>query len=428
VSNVQPASAFLARSAHVTVSGYATNWTDSTKVDFGAGITVSNVHAASPTALVADIALDKAAAVGPRDVVVTDGTTKETYKQAFTVAPPATLQMQGSLAQGSIAIATIKLEDQSTPFDTTGTQDPLTGAVTYTNLAVTAPAGMQATIQTATSESISLLVLTDVDAKAAANDLDLVSGPAGDTTNDVHFPVPAGLTVAARTAATLGATPATGNIKNAYDSALYSYTPGGSLAIVDFSASSTASGAQPAFALLPKSGHFADIIGYFGNGTAAAATVVPSTTDPFYAIYWDNTGTTGAYTLGVTSTAPASTQAAAASDNNKGGAVPANALPFVLTGGSLTDTTSQDWVKVVAAAGDVNKSFHVQTAGDSLTDVAVTLYQSDGTTVVGSPLETGGLVDGTFTIPSPGVFYVVFAAGQIFDPTHGTYAGVVRIQ
>src|SRR5579884_2296984 len=111
ISDVQPSTAFLTRKAHVTISGYATSWTDATKVDFGAGITVSNVHAASPTALVADIAIDKTAALGPRDVVVTDTAGKDTYKQAFTVAPPAVLELQGSLAQGSIAIATVKLQD-----------------------------------------------------------------------------------------------------------------------------------------------------------------------------------------------------------------------------------------------------------------------------------------------------------------------------
>lgn len=431
ISDIQPAGAFLARTAHITISGYATSWTDATTVDFGTGIKVANVHAASPTALVADITVDKTAAAGPRDVTVNDKAGKTTYKQAFTIKPPATVQMQGSLAQGSIAIANIKLEDLSTPFDTTGTQNPLTGQVTYTNLALTAPAGVTASIQTASSNAVSILLLTDVDAAAAAADLVLVSGPAGDAANDVEFPTPGGLTVTARTPTALGAAAATGSIKNAFDSALFSYTAGSTTAIVDITASSTATGANPSFALLPKSGHFADLLGFFqpASGASSRTTILPASGDEYYAIYWDNSGTTGAFSLGATATPPAATHATTATDGTKTGAIAASALPFVLTGGDLKTATSADWVKVTATAAQANKNLHIQTAGDTLTDVAATVYQADGTTVVGQAIESGGLVDGTVTIPAAGTYYVVFAAGQLaFDPTHGTYSGIIRIE
>jgi hypothetical protein len=432
ISDIQPAGAFLARAAHVTISGYATSWTDATTVDFGAGIQVANVHAASPTALVADITVAKTAAAGPRDVTVNDKAGKTTYKQAFTIKPPATVTVQGSLAQGSIAIANIKLEDQSTPFDTTGTSNPLTGQVTYTNLALTAPAGVTATIQQASANLVSYLILTDVDAAASPSDLDLVSGPAGDTANDVEFPAAGALTVTARTATPLGADAFPGTIKTAYDSALCSYTAGSSAAIVDVAASSTVKGANPSFALLPKSGHFADLIGYFQptSGGSSTTTLLPASGDEYYAIYWDNSGTTGAFSLGATATPPAATHATTANDGTKAGAVAATALPFVLTGGSLAATTSMDWVKVTVAAADAGKSLHIQTVGDALTDVAVTVYQTDGTTPVNStPLESGGPVDGTVPVATAGTYYVVFAAGQLaFDATHGTYSGIVRIQ
>src|SRR5579859_1545617 len=395
ISGVEPPLAFLARSSHVTISGYATSWTDATKVDFGPGITVSNVHAASPTAIVADIAIDKAASVGPRDVNVD----KETYKQAFAVKPPATVSIRGALAQGSIAVANVKLEDPSTPFDTTATQDALTGALTYTNLAFTLGAGLTpSSILSATNASVQLIVLVDVDAKAGAADFGLASGPAGDAANDVDFPAPGGLTVTARSATALGATAASGTTKNAYESALYSYAPSAAGQIVDVTATSTATGANPSFALLPKSGHFADIIGFFQPaqaGSPSAKTLLPASTDPYYAIYWDNGGTTGAYTLGAVSTAPAATHATAAGDGTKTTAIAATALPFVLTGGNLTTATSQDWVKVIATAADANKTLRVQTAGDELSDVAATVYQADGTTVVGTAIETGGTIDGT---------------------------------
>ena len=427
VSNVQPSGAFLARQAHVTVSGYATSWTDATSLDFGAGITVANVHAASPTALVADITVDPAAALGARDVVVTDGASKETYKEAFTVAAPAGVTFEGSFAQGAIAIANVALADVSTPFDTTAEQDPLSGELTYTNLAVTTPAGVTAEIESASGNSVQILFLIDLDADTKAADFDLVSGAAGDPT-DAHFPVPGGLTVKARTAVALTGQPATGSIATAYDSALYSFTPGGSLAIVDFAATSSVSGANAGFALLPKSGHFADLVGFFqaasGDGTTATTTLLPTSADPYYAVYWDNSGTTGAYSMGATSTTPAATAAGTAADGDKAGAVAATALPFVLTGGDLS-TNAENWVKVTLAAND---SVRVTTTGDAYMDAAVTLYESDGATAVGDTQDTGGPLDYTFgPVTTAGTYYVVFSQGFFFDPTDAAYDGIIRL-
>jgi hypothetical protein len=430
ISDIQPSTAFLARTSHVTISGYATSWTDATTVDFGTGITVANVHAASPTALEADITIAKTAPLGPRDVVVND-TTKETYSQGVTIAPPAILTLQGSLAQGSILFANLQLEDQSTPFDITATNDGL-GDLTYTNLGFTVPSGVTSQINTATTTSVQILLTVDTDAVVGAADLDLMSGPAGDTT-DVEFPVPGGLTVTAQTATALTATPASGNVKAAYDSTLYSYTPGASLSIVDILATSNVAGANAGFALLPKSGHFADLVGFYqaasGDGTNATTTLLTSSTDAYYAIYWDNSGAVGAYTLGATGTAPAATLATTATDGSKTGALVATALPFVLTGGVLTTATSADWVKVTTGAGDAGKLIHVQTAGDPLTDVAVNIVQSDGTTSIGGDDE-GGPIDTTSTaVTASTTYYVIFSAGQIdFDPSDGGYEGIIRLE
>ncbi|HEY1693220.1 MAG TPA: hypothetical protein VGG39_13725 [Polyangiaceae bacterium] len=429
ISGVEPSVGYLARTIHVTLSGYGTSWTSATTIDFGAGITVANVHAASPTALVADVTIDGAATLGPRDVVVTDGATKETYSQSFTIAPPATVQMEGSLAQGAVAVANVQLNDITTPFDTTGSTDPLSGQTTYTNLAVTAPKGVTAIIETATPFSVQVLFEVDVDAPAAAADFSLVSGPAGDA-SDPTYPAPGALTVAARKATALGTSPASGTIKTAYDSALYTFTPGASLSIVDLLATSSGTAADPGFVLLPKSGHFADIVGFFdaesGDGTNAATTLLPTSADPYYVIYWDGTGSTGAYTVGATTTAPAATAATTAADGSKAGAVDATALPFVLTGGNLTSETATDWVKVTIPA---NGTLHVQTVGDSLTDLSVSLYETDGTTPVGDAFDSGGLVDTTFgPVTSAGTYYVVFSAGVFYDPADGTYQAILRLQ
>jgi hypothetical protein len=222
-------------------------------------------------------------------------------------------------------------------------------------------------------------------------------------------------------------------VKTAYASALYSYTPSATLSIVDFTATSNVSGANAGFALLPKSGHFADIVGFYqaadGSGTSATTTLLPSSADIYYTVYWDNSGTVGAYTMGATGTAPAATHATTAADATEAGAVVATALPFLLTGGSLTTDTSIDWVKVTTGAGDGGKVIHVQTAGDPYTDVAVNILQSDGTTSIGGDDE-GGPIDTTSTaVTASTTYYVTFAAGQIdFDPSDGTYTGIIRLE
>ena len=100
-----PASAFLGGSATVTISGNGTAWSDQAKPDFGKGVTVNSITVASPTALVADIDVAFDANLGARDVTVTDGSDSLTYKGSFRVQPPTTLDVQGTVAQGSIVLA-----------------------------------------------------------------------------------------------------------------------------------------------------------------------------------------------------------------------------------------------------------------------------------------------------------------------------------
>jgi hypothetical protein len=315
----------------------------------------------------------------------------------------------------------------STPFDATSATD-FSGNTTYPDLNLTPPAGVTANVQQATATSIRLLLATDVDAAAMAADFDLMSGIAGDPTDD-EFLVPGGLNVTARMATALGSGPATGTIKTAYDSVLYTTTPTVG-DILDITASASATGATPSFALLPKSGHFSDLIAFYrpaAPGAPSTTTLLPQAADPYYVVYWDNTGTTGPYTVDAASTAPAATHATVATDNTTAGAVVANALPFLLTGGSLADSKSIDWVKVTAAAGDVGKAIHVQTVGDPATDVAVTCYQSDGTTQVNA-FDSGGQADGTCDIKSAGDYFITFAAGGVWSPMDTTYTAIIRIQ
>jgi hypothetical protein len=438
VSGVEPPRSFLARNAEVTISGYGTSWSSTTTVDFGAGITVNKITVASPTALVAQITTSNTAATGPRDVTVHDGSTMEVFKGAFQVLSPIAVTTVDSLAQGGIAVLTFQVLDVSTPLDTTSVTDPLTGQVSYPNLALSLPANSGVSLggfSSVSDFSASVSMAFDVNATAGVADMDLLSGPppamtadggVGVPAGDVDFPMPKSLNVVARTATALtSGTAAAGNIMNPYDSALYSFTPASaSLAILDFAAASTAMAPTPGFYLLPSSGTFAASLSVYGS--TAAQTVVSTATTPFYAVYWDNSGAVGPYTMTATSVAPAATAAASAADAVSTAAIVASALPFVLTGGDLT-TQTQDWVKITLTAA---ATLHLQTAGDPLTDIQVSVYESDGVTLVPNEtqIDNGGFADGTVSIPAAGTYLVQFAQGMGFATPDTTYNGIIRTE
>jgi hypothetical protein len=145
---------------------------------------------------------------------------------------------------------------------------------------------------------------------------------------------------------------------------------------------------------------------------------VATQTTPLYGITWDNSGATGQFSIaGVVSTAAASTAAATASDASTTTAVTATSFPFVLTG---------DWVKVTMPAGTT--TLRAQTSGNMRTDVLVRLLASDGITPVGTPVQTGGIVDTNFTgLTAGATYYVTFDRGVVSGAATD-YTGIIRVK
>ncbi len=434
VSAVIPDRAFLARNAQVTISGYATNWSSTTKVDFGTGIKVNKITVASPTSLVVDVTTDKTATMGVRDVKVTDGANVETYKGSFNVLSPIQVSYQGVPAQGGVLLVTLKNLDVENPFDTTSTVDPLTGAATYTNLAVSLPSGvLNQGLQTVSDFSLQLLATIDVTAAVKMGDVDVLSGPQGADggvgTGDVEFPFPGGFNLQARTATALtSGTAAMATIANPDDSALFSITPSASQTIVDWSVNG---GSSAIFYGLPTAG----VWGQGGANLNGETNFLPkfsldtNAASPVYGVYWDGSGATGSISVTATATAAAATAAATANDATVPTAIVATSLPFVLTAGDVTHSNSAgDWVKVTMPSGTT--SLRVTTTGEIFTDAAVSVT-TNGTTPAGTTTdqpETGGMVDAIFTGLTAGqTYYVEFAPGQ-FGGNTNDYVGIIRAQ
>jgi hypothetical protein len=423
LASVTPSHVFLARHAEVQVEGYSTDWSSANQVVLGPGITLTNLSAPAPNLLVVDFGVAPDAGTTPRDVTVVDPDGGALVDPgALALDPPVAMTFEGTLAQGSLLLAQLTVLDPSVALDTTYTVDPF-GNHTYTELLPLLPPGVSATVLAATQYTADLQLFVD-EGTTGPVDFDLLSG-VPDGGDAFEFPLPDAMTLAARTPAALtSGAQLTGTVSSPYATGLYAYMPAtAALAILDFSAGSTISSADPALLLLPASGRWSDEL----TG-GALATWVSASTDPIYAVYFDPTGTTGAYTVGLTATPPAATAAASAADATMAGAIQATALPFVLTGGQLVSTTSQDWIEVTTGPGDSGKQLHVQSAGDPLTFLDVTVYQSDGVTSVGGN-ENGGPVDARVgPLAASSTYYVVFSAGAGFDPAHGGYVGVVRIQ
>ena len=85
VSSVVPSAVTQGSEYDVTISGFATSWTDMAQVSFGQSIVVTRVKAASPTSLLVHIRVAADAKADVRDVTVTQGTDVVRWLSAFTV-------------------------------------------------------------------------------------------------------------------------------------------------------------------------------------------------------------------------------------------------------------------------------------------------------------------------------------------------------
>lgn len=398
INAVIPSKVFLARMIDVTISGFNTNWSDATKVEFGAGVTVLNQKIASPTAIVATIEVGEEAATGPRDVQVVDPAGTVTYAGAFKIETPLDLTVGGTSAQGSILVTKARQLDLSTPFDTTSTGDGFFEPIVYTNINVAGSPGINAQVEAVDMYSTDLLVLVDVDTPAGKGDLTVHSGPLGDT---LASPAPGGLDIAARMPDVLmeGAS-VKGNIDTPLGTLLYSFTPSGP-GLYQVTASASSQDANPNLAVLPKSGKFTELMGFSG-----APTVLATNTDPFYFIYWDNSGTTGYF-----ATVKAEKVVTADVDPNDtcANAQPAGALPADIKNLFLSSPDDVDWISFDVDPGNEGKIIHVTTSpGDAQTDTVVEVFGSNCTTSLGGPSSDGDYHENFKSAPitAPGKHFV----------------------
>ncbi|MDB4959202.1 MAG: hypothetical protein JWO36_6771 [Myxococcales bacterium] len=425
-NGVFPSEGFTGRKLRVEVSGDNTNWSQNEgggpTVAFGDGITVDSVDVASPTLLFANITIAGTAAVSARDVTVTFGMSVLTLKAAFNTLSPVDFIANGALAQGAITTFTIKNKDLENLFDTTSTGDGFFTPLVFTNIAVTGPAGTYLLVSNVSPFQIDGTLYVDVDAQPGP--ISIASGPMAQTVTSV----PASpLAVAARTATavTPGST-TTGQITNPFDSNLYELTAASFPTLASISVTAVAS--APKVAILPASGHFADLI----SARATNRTVVKS--GKLYAIVFDISGDGGyMYSLKDVNTNLTAFADTEPTNNTSAGAT-AVTSPALIDNASIPAQTDQDWFKITVPVG---KKIHVTTfPGDPRTDTFVTLYGPNNATTTFGP-NGGSSSDANYheDLVSPaatvaGTYYVEISASQdiYYDPAHNTYLATIVLE
>ncbi|HEY1547048.1 MAG TPA: hypothetical protein VGG28_04485, partial [Kofleriaceae bacterium] len=414
-NGVFPAQGFIGSTMRVEISGDATNWATGATVDFGDGVTVSNIAIASPTDLFADIAIDPTATSGLHDVTVTsNGTFK--LSQAFQLQTPISATIVGDLVQGTVVQLTINNLNFDAPFDTSDT--PVVGG----------PDGVNFSVQSNDEFSITAFMYIDVTASSGA--ITVSSGNSLASTDAI--------TITPRTATALtSGTAMTGMIAATRDSGLYtlSNTAGN---LLHFSASSTDANAETFVAVLPASGSWLDEL---------PATYEIGSAGTYYAIVADDSSEAN-YSFSVLGASEALTTVAEGNDTTDGvqaTAPLASSLPYEQTPSAMSSKTDTDIIKFVVSAAEANMTAHIVTdsGSDALTDTAVELVDSSGSDYLDDGFSnviddnTGcdifgdctGFGEDISSSPLPaGTYYLMVTAGAQYTTADKSYSALFWLE
>lgn len=389
-----PGALYLGHTATVTVSGDDTSWADgAVELDLGDDVWVDQLVVASRTALVADVEVSIDAAPGAIDLTVGDLSLPE----AVEVLPSLVVQAESaSPLNGSSVVLDVVAPDPGHPMDPASLVVEVPGAE-----------GVHAAIESASAFTARVRVSADVFAPAGDFDVVIHSGAA----EVVSSRAPAGLGLATRepTALDLAAMPVDVAAPGAVGSHLYALDPPAPLSKVklDLVVSGGEGAGTPTMLIVPPSGVLSEVI-----AAGATATFLAEGDAPYYVIVTDASGATD-YVYDLVATVTVAPPVESEPNDVCGGpgdVVATFPQSFVA---SLEDATDADWFRVDLDAAEGGQRLRARTtAGDVDTDVELTVFAADCTTIVGGPrdidyhenLLVGPLGAGTFFVrvrPSP---------------------------
>lgn len=434
VNFVTPNRAVLDRELEVTISGSATKFAAGAKLDFGAGITVSDVRALSATALAAKLKIAPTATLGLHDVTV-DGVK---VPGAFAVIPAVSaVPVLGKLNQGGFAQIAFQNNDTQNPFD----KDLFKfNSADFADLGVTADSnlfGGGLVVVGPLSVTAPQVSLANVDAEGKARTSFLAD--------------PDDVKVTARTATALTAnpgTPVTATLAASLDS-YFGKLPiaAGQAVIVDYRVQATAASAtSPLAAFFGKGGKAKDFLGVLQPAQGAAAPYdlhfvlpTPSVTaaEEQFVVLTNGTGKAGSATLApaviraeqIAEQAGVHETGATAQDLTVLQAIPANVATDI--GGKVivasTATEAElDFYKVTVAAGDQIEIAIGGPASASLYALKAAGFVSANLLGRAESPAIGQAVNARFAVPA-GVTTLFLAAGANEGGTGAYYISVRKV-
>ncbi len=423
IGSVVPAAVTQGSEYDVTISGFATEWSDSATVSFGQGITTSMVRAASPTSIIVHVKVAGDAPPDVREVTVTQAGATVRWRNAFHVLPRVKFTQLGTSSQLSLSVVRLEVNEPSFEFDTTQTVGQFDG------VSVTTMPALPTRVLNLSAHVLDVLVLTPLDAGIQAHDLVVVSREG--SFNERTFRAQQVVSVTPRVSSELvDGMPANGAIDKPYQSAAYRYAPvvpdGGSPTPIVLSVSSSNTTVAPKLSLIPTTGQWSD-----ARPPAVARVINPAPGDVYWLVVFDGSGGSG-FTYSVTATPTVRVTEEEPNDT------PATArqatLPAIAGPMSFTSLTDQDWVKLTAGPGDVGMRFHVVTQpGDAFTDNVVEVFKDDGATSLGGESDDKRIYEDHFSTPIPaaGTYYVrVKPSSDVagYDPTNSRYELLVTVE
>ena len=377
ISLVTPNKLVVGHSTEVAISGFATKWTANSLVSFGAGVTVSNVRVASPTAIVAVITADSSATLGTRDVTVSGGGVAASYNGVFAVLPLYAVTLPTKATLGAVFAIRIHHNDSAFSWETSP-------AITLTPTPVLTD--VRSFVSSATPQDQVVLFFADLDAPLGKRTVHIVNNAGASTELSISLPDAFDLADKEVLPLTEG-TPATGNLVDANSGVLFKYVP--AIAALKIFAMGTGPTGKSTIILLTSSGKYVDAMQV---GATVLGTCPP--VDGCYISAYDTSGKAGlVFSMAVT--APPGGPEVEPNDT-LGTAQPVtlgligNNLETFVTSAALGSLTDQDWYKVTVTAAEVGKKFHVITRpGDVLADPVVDVQSSTGVSLGGPSSDTG---------------------------------------
>jgi hypothetical protein len=431
VSGITPLGVYTGRDFEIQISGNNTAWTSTTTVNFGQGITVNKVVAASATSLVAQVTVAPNATLGPRDVTIAD-TNMDAFKGAFHVDAPMVFALTGgTLAQGSVIFGSLKDKDVNNAFDTTTTGDGFFTPISYPNIAIDGGTGFTMSPSAVNLYSIDFSMLIDVTAPTSSDTVTVVSGnPMGPASGLTTSVLPDAFQAQARTPmALMSGMPMTVTTTQPYESALMGISAPTAFSLDDIAVTTTDMNATPSIYLIPSSGKWADLV---GAASTNQLIFLADTTDTFSGVLFDNSAEVTTYQVTHTSQLVASTNNEVPTADTIPAAQQVDALPYVMKMGVMTNANYQHVLRFNLASADVGKKIHAGTlsAGDPLSDTVVEIRNGAdaGTSLVMS--DDSQYLDDVVSdaTTAAGDYWVVITASSYYDPMHQPYNAFIRLE